>query len=216
MKTINEYFERTYLINLDRRPDRLIRAEQNCAKVGVSFERFAACDGEKENFQIVSAQEIGQLPSYWNRGAAGILQSLIQILKICIKDKIDSVLILEDDIEFHPDAQKLFSKWIQEVPADWETLYFGGNHIQPIIPISEHLGKITYTFTLHCHAIRSSIFELLLSKLSQMRNPADVYYAKEIHSRGASFSFFPNLAYQEASFSNITNRQVNYSFLRTR
>lgn len=196
MKSIlNHYFDKTYLINLDRRTGRLERAKNNCEAIGLEFERFSACDGTRENLIIPSAKEIGQQPLYWNTGAAGMVQSLVRLLKKCREDEIDTVLIMEDDIEFHPGINELFAQWISDVPSDWETLFFGGNHIQPMQRITPHVGRMTYSYTLHCHAVRSSVFDLLISILSEMRNPADVYYAKEIHSRGRSYCFAPNLAF---------------------
>jgi hypothetical protein len=197
---INNYFDKVYLINLDRRTDRLAQAKRNCDAIGLEFERFSACDGAQEKLVIPSAREIGQQPLYWNPAAAGMTQSLVRLLKKCREDELSSVLILEDDIEFHPQINELFPQWIDDVPADWETLYFGGNHIQPLQRITPHVGRMTYTYTLHCHAVRASAFDLLISKLTEMRNPADVYYANDIHSRGRSYCFTPNLAYQAAAY----------------
>lgn len=211
---LNNYFEKVYLVNLDKRPDRLALASRNCESIGLKYERFAACDGVKERLQIASARETGEHPSYWNLGAAGMVQSLIRLFKKCKEDKVGSVLILEDDVEFHRDINKLVCDWIVDVPGDWETLFFAGNHVKPVTPITAHVARMNFTYTLHCHAVRETVFDLLIDTLSEMRRPADVYYARAIHSRGKSYCFTPNLAYQSPSFSNIVNRNVNYSFLK--
>jgi GR25 family glycosyltransferase involved in LPS biosynthesis len=44
--TVNEFFDKVYVLNLDRRPDRLAAVEAQTRDLAIKFERFAAVDGE--------------------------------------------------------------------------------------------------------------------------------------------------------------------------
>ncbi len=44
--TVNEFFDKVYVLNLDRRPDRLIAIEAQTTELGIQYERFAAIDGK--------------------------------------------------------------------------------------------------------------------------------------------------------------------------
>ena len=98
-----DYFKKTIVINLDKRPDRIDRFVSRVKPLGgvlgKNIERFAAIDGnaipEKDR-------------NNWSAGAAGCKQSHVDIITDCRKNNIKSVLILEDDVTFIPDFKKQF------------------------------------------------------------------------------------------------------------
>ena len=122
-KKFHEYFDKTYLINLDSRKDRLEESISECNKYNIIFERFKACDGQKEILDIISAEAIGQLPRHWNKGSAGLCVSTVKILKQCQKDNINTVLIMEDDIHFNPQIYNILDDAIKQVPEQWESIF---------------------------------------------------------------------------------------------
>ena len=46
MMKLNDYFSKLYVINLDRRPDRYMRALREFNKIGVKVERVPGIDGK--------------------------------------------------------------------------------------------------------------------------------------------------------------------------
>lgn len=48
--TVNEFFDKVYVLNLDRRQDRLTMVERQTEKLGIKFERFPAVDGKMKPF----------------------------------------------------------------------------------------------------------------------------------------------------------------------
>ena len=51
----NIKINKTYVINLDKRKDRLKSIDKDLKKIKLEYERFPACDGENlENIQMIS------------------------------------------------------------------------------------------------------------------------------------------------------------------
>lgn len=205
---LNNYFTKIYLINLDRRLDRLDRVKQRCSDIGISFERVTAVDGLKLECQITRAKS-GIAPCYWNLSALGLVLTFRNIIKESIASNVESILILEDDVFFHNEFTILTRQWIPMIPKNWETIYFGALHIEPFQMINDHIGKITKAYHTHCWALNQSIFDNCLKLTADLSDPLDVIMANEIHSRGRSYCFKINLAYQEANHSDILNTYVN-------
>lgn len=213
----HKYFSKTFLINLDRRADRLKASQRRADSIGLEFERFPACDGAKEKLQIPTPQEVGQSPIYWNLAAAGLCVTLLRIYEKAKAEKLDSILILEDDFEFSPDVKNIntfIDTNMKDIPSDWESIYFGANHAKPFIHLTENVARLGGAYTTHAHAVRSTVFDIMIEELSKMNNPVDVTYCNTIHSRGNSYVFRPHPILQAEDYSDIVKGRVNYTFLR--
>lgn len=214
---LHKHFSKTFLINLDRRPDRLNASQRRADAIGLEFERFPACDGAKEGLIIPSAAEVKQSPMYWNLAAAGLCVTLIKIFEKAKAEKLDSILIFEDDFEVNPDIKDINSfvdTNIRDIPSDWETIYFGANHAKPFVHITEHVAKLGGAYANHAHAVRSTVFDIMIEELSKVNNPIDVTYCNIIHPRGNSYVFRPHLILQAEDYSDIVKSRVNYTFLK--
>ncbi|MDB4766366.1 glycosyltransferase family 25 protein [bacterium] len=145
-------FEKVICISLNRRPDRWQRFQ---AKLPSDWpllapERFAAVDGRR----------VTPAP-WWTAGSAawGCYQSHLQILRNCIEDKVDSVLILEDDAvcvdDFTSEAEIFFG----QLPTDWELVYLGGQHLkQQLHPPVRVNDKVQIPYNVnrnHAYALKS-------------------------------------------------------------
>ena len=49
--TVNEFFDRVFVINLDRRPDRLKQISNRLDRLGIEFERFSGYDGNSKEIK---------------------------------------------------------------------------------------------------------------------------------------------------------------------
>jgi hypothetical protein len=116
-------FERVYCVNLDRRPDRWKRfAEAMPADWPFPHPtRVAAIDGK-----------LVRHPAHWRAGggAWGCFRSHLRLIEACINEGVRSVLLLEDDATFAGDFTPRVLDWLRKVPADWECLYLGGQHLK--------------------------------------------------------------------------------------
>jgi hypothetical protein len=117
-------FDRVYCINLDRRPDR--------------WRRFA--EGLPADWPFPTPMRVpaidGKLvkhPPHWSPGggAWGCYRSHLRIIEQCLNEGVQSVLLLEDDALFPPDFAARVLAWLRHVPANWQMLYLGGQHLFP-------------------------------------------------------------------------------------
>jgi GR25 family glycosyltransferase involved in LPS biosynthesis len=205
---LHKYFDKVFLINLKRRPDRLEQAKKECEKIGLEYELFEAIDGDTLNI-IIENKSL-----YWNKAALGILLSNYNIIKIAKEKNYKSILILEDDIEFDSNFISILEKNWSNIPSNWETFFLGTNHIKKPIHVIDDIYKITSSYSLHCYAIKSTVYDIFLNAIRYPNKPIDEYMANVIHPRGFSYCISPAIAYQKASYSDILKRNVDYAFLR--
>ena len=123
-----EYFDRVYVINLDKRKDRWNRFLADLPTTwpfGPPI-RFSAVDGSVEN-----------VPRNWteNAGAWGCFRSHLSILRNAIENNYDRILIIEDDAVFCEDFSNRSRGFLSALPSSWELAYLGGQHIEL------HLGR---------------------------------------------------------------------------
>ena len=216
MKKLNEYFDKIYCINLDRRPDRWEECSIIFKSMGLEVERFSACDG-----QVI---DTGYGKVY--NGELGGTISHTRMLRRIKKDGFDKVLVLEDDIEFCENFYDIFQNSIKELPEDWDIFFFGGNHTGGFSKISEHIGRVYRTLSLHSYGIRQKSVDTLYENMirfightlcnTEQLTPsvaADFYMAK-LQPHLNCYSIFPNLTWQRESFSDLQQDIMNYEFLK--
>jgi hypothetical protein len=189
--TINSVFDKVYCINLDKRTDRWESAQTEFEKNGIIVERVSAIEG----------------------GANGLLETNKKIFQDAIENNYESILILEDDVEFIDNLQEKFSDAYPNVPQHWNMLYFGGNHVfgQPV-PINDYVSVPQKTLASHAIAYKKNAYQKMLDILIT-NEPVDVIFSNNLIYFNA-FLFFPHLAWQKPGHSDIMNYYVNYDFLR--
>lgn len=205
---VNEYFDKVFCINLDRREDRMLLAAEELKKFNIDFERFSAVDGDtlvKEDYTTNP-----NIPT----GHIGCTLSHARLISMCKERGYKKVLVLEDDVVLSEDFENNFTNYIKELPSNWDMFYLGGNHNfhmgQKLRMVSEHIGKCHSTFSTHAYAINESLFDEAISVLSKGEKQVDVYYS-EIQKRRYIYSLYPGVANQRADYSDILNQNVDYS-----
>lgn len=209
---LRDYIDHVYLINLGSRYDRLQHADNECRKIGLPYERVEAVDGKKENIKIKPYPGMDSL--YWNQGAAGLVKTTYNIICDAIEKGYERILILEDDVEFANNINQMADENFQYVPSDWHMLQLGSLHCREPEMVSKHIARIKFAYCLHCYIVNRPIFEYYKFQLSKMEKQIDLTTVENIQPLGHCYSFEPNLAYQKASYSNITDRNVNYDYLK--
>lgn len=117
--------DRCVCINLDRRPERW---EAFLGRFPVDWpwtrpERWSAIDGK--------ACDIPQ----WHLGPAGAwgcLRSHLAVWRWQVANGFESVLVLEDDAVFSRNAVETIRETMSLLPADWDQVYFGGQHLDTL------------------------------------------------------------------------------------
>jgi GR25 family glycosyltransferase involved in LPS biosynthesis len=154
-------FERVVCVNLKRRADRWESFLSQMESISYAFGpviRFNAIDGNR-----VPA------PDWYRVGEASYawccLVSHLRIWETALNDGVISLLILEDDAVFCDDFCKRAATFMENVPKDWDQLYFGGHHVPDSIPlrVNEHVYRPEATWRTHAYAIRGEFIKRLYS-----------------------------------------------------
>lgn len=118
---------KTFVINLDRRPDRYEDFVSNFQIHNLKYERFSAVDGEKLNPNC-QLQHIFENNDYnMRKGMVGCAMSHIKLYIQLLKDEdVDTYCILEDDLTFVDNFTDKLNLCIRNLEAtDWDLLYLG-------------------------------------------------------------------------------------------
>jgi len=115
----------TFLINLDRTPDRLAefwRINPNLKNVS----RFPAVDGSTISREKLIEQNIFAPDVTYSAGAIGCALSHLRLWNTVITSK-EPATIAEDDAIFHRDFETLAPSVIATLPPDWDMIVWGWN-----------------------------------------------------------------------------------------
>jgi glycosyl transferase family 25 len=208
---IFDAFERIYIINLPERTDRMREVSKELARAGLR-----ADDTRIRVFPGIRPADAGVFPS---RGAHGCHMSHLGIIREAIKEQLENVLIIEDDVALSREClidQPQLVAGLRN--GDWDFAYPG--HTQKLVL---QLGQSAYwTITdaplvcAHFYALHRRILPALEEYLAScMLRPAGHPDGGPMHIDGA-YSMFrarhaaamtliatPSLAGQRSSRSDI-------------
>jgi GR25 family glycosyltransferase involved in LPS biosynthesis len=117
-----------FVINLDRRKDRLDKLWASHPELEGRVERQPAFDGKS----LVLTPELAQLfrPNdfFWKKAVMGCALSHLSLWWKLVNDHpdIQNYLILEDDVKFNPGWEDTLTKSMAHIPEDYDVLYLGG------------------------------------------------------------------------------------------
>ena len=132
---VAEGIDSTWVINLNRRKDRMEKFNKNNAFMSEKVVRFPAIEGS--NLQLTPsitrlfskhAEEAKGI--FWRKGVMGCALSHMSLWMKLLEDKkeIDTYLILEDDAIVSPTVIDIFHELSckKAIPDDWDVIYLGG------------------------------------------------------------------------------------------
>lgn len=178
--------------------------QQQFARHGIEpVQRFTARDGETL-----------KKPDGWSHsaGAYGCLLSHVEVVKDAQRSGASSVLIFEDDAVLDPDFQNKFAGFMQEVPGNWDMLYFGALHKDEPIRISEHVGRITKANSTFAYALKETIFDEFIALNTRAEQVLDMN-SYLLQQRFNCYCFLPNLAWVETAYSDVQDRLERHWYL---
>ncbi|KAG7227142.1 hypothetical protein INR49_013940 [Caranx melampygus] len=143
-------FDEIFLINLKRRSDRRERMLSSLAVLGIIATLTEAVDGKALNSSQLQAMGIDMLPGYKDpysdrvltRGEIGCFLSHYNIWKQVVREGLQQVLVLEDDVRFEPRFRSRLVAImgdVKKVGLDWDLIYVGRKRLQVKEP--EHWVK---------------------------------------------------------------------------
>lgn len=231
MASLNSFFDKIYVVNLDSRRDRWEYMKQQFRELGITnYERFSAV---KPTLETVSLQPNWQATydhlkvhglmgrdtsDRYVLGCLGCKLSHYFILKLAQVRGQKKILILEDDFEFVEDVVEKFQEAIQLQP-NFNMLYFAGSHARPPLQIGKEgqlcsIRRLQWSFTTAAYAVTDTFIPTLLAALDKGVEEIDVTYAR-LHPTHWIECVIPHLGRQRPSYSDIRGSIQDYSGLGT-
>jgi GR25 family glycosyltransferase involved in LPS biosynthesis len=209
---INTYFDRIFIINLKRRPDRKEQMISKLKKACITnYEFVEAIDGTIDPCLSLYNSKIKMMRFTEGPGAFGVLYSALKVLTYSKIKKFKNILILEDDAIFHKDFALTFNNRIKNIPQ-WKLLYFGTSmhcwrfkercHINQNKQYLKAEGTIPGAFAI---GIDQSIFQELINYIRISTKPWDLEPLRNINTKYGNevIVFYPYLIIAQTSDSNI-------------
>lgn len=151
-----QFVQHVYVINLDRRPERLERIQMNAHALQIPFNRFAATDGHSLTFETLHEMNVTLLPAYTRYknitfGEIGCFLSHYKIWQEVASQHNDNytAVVLEDDVHFQPQFRQRLLLALQDarrLMLDWDLIYLGrrklGSAARVEIPVAGCHGRL--------------------------------------------------------------------------
>jgi glycosyl transferase, family 25 len=203
-----DFFKEIVCINLDSRPDRW----SECCKIF----KDAGIHDRVKRFSAIAGK--GETP--YASGALGCALSHCAILKKCLSQGLDNVLVLEDDVYIRPDAQEVLNLAIKELPKNWDLFYLGflphgifTVHSPNLIKIPSR-GDCTHAVAYSKTAMKFIVDHydtIKLESLTRIPLSIDGFYSSTVQSRGNCYCTNPIIAVQRNSRSDISDEAYRHA-----
>src|SRR5437867_11206889 len=201
---INTVFPNKVCINLDRRPERWRDMQQKFEGHGIhSVRRCPAVDGRNT-----------RIPAGWRHtpGAYGCLLSHVQVVREARGLGLPHLLIFEDDAVFAQDFAEKFRDRVEQVPPDWDMLFFGALHKDEPIEISENISRITKANSTYAYALRDTMFDEFIESNRAATDVLDINSFR-LQQRFNCYCLTPNLTWVEEGNSDAKTRFEDHWYL---
>ena len=195
-----------FYINLEHRNDRKEHVEKELNKLGIQAKRFNAINMKD--------------------GAIGCSMSHLKILEEAKKNKLEHLLVVEDDITFLDVT--LFKNQINNFfklhNNDWDVILFAGNNMHPYEKIDETCVKVNRCQTTTGYLVNGHYIDILANNvkigLTNLLNKPnekpkyaiDIYWFSLQHT-GKWYLIIPLTVVQRNDYSDIEKKVTNYTKL---
>lgn len=177
---IDTFFDKVFYINMDKDVDRNDAMIAQFNKFGITnYERVAATQiNEVPEKYLWRNFNVNRLNEKYILGSIGCRNSHWRIMGICLERGYQKVLILEDDISFTENPNKVLYDNLDKL-NNWDMLYFGG--------MEEHHfgGQIVCA---HAYAVNRKLIEEIYFMLPTSGMEVDNFYAKVLYHMSYNYS----------------------------
>lgn len=195
-------FDEIYCIHLPHRIDRFEHCKNEFYKVGL--------DGKVIFWNAISQKD----------GRMGLIKTLIELFRMFLKGKGETVLVLEDDVTFINNPIENLQRAVEQLKKHaWDALYFGANTTTEKAWCKreeENLFQICFCYTAHAVVYKRHIIEKLLLRLQaiteikDITDINDVILAYEFQPIYRFMMVNPIIATQMPGYSDLEKTYVNY------
>ena len=202
INNIND-IKHAFYINLEHRIDRKEHVQTELNNIGIKAERFNAIK--------------------MDNGAIGCSMSHLKLLQEALKNKLEHVLIVEDDIKFlNPDLFKTqFNKFIENHGNNWDVILLAGNNMPPYQKIDETCIQVSRCQTTTGYLVNGHYIKVLLQNVKMglthlLQKPDE--HAKfaidkfwfVLQNNSKWFLITPPTVVQREDYSDIEKKITNY------
>lgn len=203
------FLKNVFLINLEKRPDRLNKMNVLLNYHNINYTRINAIDGTllADEFNNIKNTKITSL------GAYGNLLTNIEIIKMAKKNNYQYIVIFEDDLIFHKQFNEKL-KNISLIPNDWKILYFGSSQrVGTINKIkkNKYYYKAQQSRGTFAIIINHSIFDELIELWESKYENSDMAL-EHIQNKYNCYVMWENLIIADLSESNIQDSRDNETY----
>lgn len=207
--SLNDYFDKIYVLNLKHRVDRRLNTVDKLKRFGIEAEIFQAYDGRLikplwKSHRIQYGNDYFKNPNYL---ACAI--SHIAMYKSAIDSNYNRILILEDDNAFNYKLNEWWNYFTDYLPGKdyWDNLlylgwiplsddqnYWNYNVIYDKM-INNHLYKAHNLWGLFAYGIHINLMRELVEVYETQSYPMELdrYFVTHIQPRGNSYAVTPQL-----------------------
>ena len=189
--------DRTYLINLPARTDRMRIAKAQFDKAGIPMPTiFTAIDPRKMGIKGVTED---------NQGIVGCYLSHYIILQEALTYGYKRIAIFEDDLLLVTDFKEKFDIAFEQVPDKWQMLYLGYYERtgQAKVQVSENITIPKNTWGTHAYMVQNEGIKILYDNLQKLRCHIDVQISEDIAHKMYTYCINPAICHQSGIKSDI-------------
>lgn len=206
-KFIDEYFDEIYVINMDRRPDRLFAVQQQLRNANIKkFKRipgveFKLVGGDLSNHAIMNSESsirnfhIGNSSTEQKVKYINACMGVRLAQKNCVLHAramgYKRILILEDDVLVRQDANIQFKKAIEQL-GTWDMLYLGGDYRDNNV-----------TFQASSYALTNNVYDYYIDNIESSGLEADYFLIEWIRPKFETKRIEPMLMAQHKKDTDI-------------
>lgn len=191
MKHIQDYFEKTIVINMAHRTDRW----ETCL---AQFKKF--------EFKDVVRFEAHDMKNLGNHGCTASHRGVLELIR---HHRWDRTLVLEDDFQIrHDDFNDRFVSMIGEVPTNWDILYLGAHYgDENISRVSKHVIRAAYVKTTSSYGITHKHASEICPRVGGSDAIDELYSG--FNKTANSYVLSPRLMVQSYGFSDLQSLYTN-------
>lgn len=146
----------SFYINLDRRTDRRVEFEGECARMGIQAERFPAISH--------------------SMSALGCTMSHLAVLKLARARGYERVCVFEDDFQFLISKEE-YEELLTKIPSEFDVVMLGW-YLNESAPYNETFGKALSVTTTSGYILHSRFYDTVIRNLEE----AVDLFQKNIHT----------------------------------
>ena len=210
---LNDFFDKIYCINLDRRADRWAEASAEFDKFNLTVERVSAVDGSALNLSDIKMEVLKKESM---AAACGCSLSHIKAIQDAKQKGYSKILILEDDVVFRENLIQRFEQDIKDLPDDWDMFYLSGNNLSQdsLTKVKNNIWRTNFTYTTHCYAINYKIYDIIIDGAGKLNEPIDEFYKSVIQKQYNCYISRPHLSWQREGYSDIMKGMRYYKNIK--